>query len=307
MAAAVGDSPQKPETPEKWKSESPQKEKPKRAKSAYALFCDEERQNAMEAVRARNSGRVLLPELGKELSQRWAVADQATRERCQQLADQDKQRLATAMREHLEATNPAGAYAAKCAHLIPKRPMSAYFLFIQDKEQRAKAEEELTAEGVQVSSTTMGSKLGKMWQAAEAELKATFTAQAAKAAAEYAEKKKEWRSTSEFSRLEELKKSNKENERKRKASTQDEASSSTDKPVTPRKVRPRILTTLDIDSAVLVEAQSLDLEAPLLALANCKEVQEQGICARTRRGAEKLLTVLKQSRGSVDLDALLAM
>lgn len=305
--SALG-TPDNLETPDRTPDKLETPDKPRRARSAYAFFCDEQRGAAMEDVKARDAGKLQLAELGKELSRRWAEAKPETRRRFQLLADQDRHRHSRAMRDYVEATDPIAAHKARSAHLMPKRPLSAYFMFVQDKVQRERAEASLRAEGARVTAITMGAQLGRMWHEADEELRAAFTGPAQKAAAEYAERRKEWRSTSDFSRLEDLKKSEREAKKRKAAEVEGGAADGPSRPPrVPRKAPARPVTTLDIDMAVLTEAQLLGLEAPLLALANRKEVREEGICARTSDGARKLLAALKQTRGSVDLDALLAM
>merc|ERR1712110_1076741 len=110
----------------------------------------------------------------------------------------ERERYDAAMKQYQFVVDPVGALKAQYAHLIPKRPLTAYFLFVQDCSQRAKAEERIRAEGKEVSITSIGAKLGQLWQGASAEEKDVFIERAETAAAEYAEKLRIWECTPEF-------------------------------------------------------------------------------------------------------------
>ncbi|CAE8619738.1 unnamed protein product [Polarella glacialis] len=307
-------------------NETPEKSKPRRAKSAYSFFCDEERAAASTASRARHDGKLMLAELGRELGQRWANMDAEARAKYDELAAQHKEEHEVAMREYVQATDPVAALRARYADLIPKRPLSAYFLFLQDPEQRVTAAASLKEQGLTQAAASMGSKLGQMWRELAADLKAPFVARAEATSAEHAEATRKWQDTSEFGELERCRKKRRSSRGPGERAAVGSHSAKPDetgegkKPSSPKKgkglpdasqlvtpprqaprtVRRRPLTTMDIDAKVLEEAQHLSLEGPLMELAGCQEVLEQRIYAQEAVGARLLLDALRNAGGAVD-------
>lgn len=211
---------------------------------------------------------------------------------------------------------------AKYAHMIPGRPLNAYFLFLKDQEQRHKAEDAVRAEGKHPSVAAIGTKLGEMWQALETEAKTVFTTQVALAASEYAVKSERWKATPEFAELEMAKRQEKKSKKRPlvEASESVSAINNANEPsaspaqITPTKKRairpPRKITALDIDAIVLKEATELSLDGQLIALACSAEVQALGINACVSTGAKVLLHALQRlgpAEGSVEAarDAIL--
>lgn len=268
-------------------------QKPKRVKSAYELFCAKERQSVLDEIRTRDKEAPLnLGELSKNLSERWSHLDATARDCYKDLAM--KERLA---REAIQK---------------PKKPASSYLLFLQDPARRAQAEEELKMEGKEVTFIAMGTKLGRMWQAATPELKAELSAQHEKSMLEYKEKLAIWQAKTpadpDCSR-------GKRKTGRTALESQSAAgnhgfaqdpkrrNATTASPHGPRKqrlVRRRSLTTLDLDAATLAEAQRLELEVPLLELANSLQLLEAGVKAKTEAGAVEILSALVKAKGLVD-------
>jgi len=98
--------------------------------------------------------------------------------------------------------------------LIPKKPMTPYFLFCQDPAMREKATEALKAAGQETVNKQLVSKLAEMWKATTAEEKAPFEERNKKEQAEFLEKQKAWQATPEFAEIE---KAEKMQEERRKA------------------------------------------------------------------------------------------
>eukprot|EP00933_Yihiella_yeosuensis_P076489 TRINITY_DN86287_c0_g1_i1.p1 TRINITY_DN86287_c0_g1~~TRINITY_DN86287_c0_g1_i1.p1 ORF type:complete len:261 (-),score=86.92 TRINITY_DN86287_c0_g1_i1:216-998(-) len=230
--------------------------------------------------------------------------------------------------------DPVAALCDRHAALIPKKPLTAYFLFVKDSEQRSKAEALLKAEGKLVSASSLASQLGHLWRELPETEKSGFIARAKESATEHAEANRQWQSTPEFLEIKRCKEEQKKEQKaaakraalearesqqtpkKRKGNVVDEDDvvevSATMAPAvgpetklvtpprtTPKAVRRRPLTTMDINEEVLSEARRLSLEGPLVELAGCLEVLEQGIKARDAAGAQLLLDKLKDTNGAL--------
>jgi len=211
---------------------------------------------------------------------------------------------------------------AKEANQKPKKPASAYLLFLQDPARRAQAEQELKAEGKEATFVAMGAKLGQMWQAATPELKAELSARMEKSTLEYREKLVRWQATmpAELECSRGKRKAGRaalENESaagtynstpasKRMNATNQALGgtpfdvASPQAPRKPRLVRRKTLTTLDLDAATLAEAQRLELEVHLLELANSPRLLQAGINVKTEAGAVEMLSALLKAKGLVD-------
>ena len=86
--------------------------------------------------------------------------------------------------------------------MIPKKPNTAYFLFIQDSTIREKASEALKTDGKEAGTKQLASKLGEMWKAASSEDKARFEEEFKKDQVQFLEKQKAWQATPEFAEIE---------------------------------------------------------------------------------------------------------
>jgi len=267
-------------------------QKPRRARSAYEFFCAEERPRVLDEIRNRiTEGRLNFGEISTDLSEKWSHLDVAARTCYQDLA----------MKERL----------AREASQKPRKPLSAYVLFLRDPGRRAQAEEELKAEGKEVVFGTMGTKLGQMWKVAAPELKAELTARQEKPMFEYKEslarwqaarsadvecdrgKRKAGRAASEIESAAgtdgsaPIPKGRNATSRALEGTPPDAASAQG--PHEPRLVRRKSLTTMEIDAATLAEVvQRLDLEVPLLELANSSKI------------LEACINVLVKAKGLVD-------
>merc|ERR1712039_700271 len=132
-------------------------------------------------------------------------------------SDRESKQQTTPTKEKRNAAPQPGSVEdlkAKYAHMVPCRPLNAYFLFLKDAAQRSRAEEALRAEGKQPSITAIGTKLGEMWQSLDDESKSVFTTQVAAAMSIYHEKMVRWKATPEFAELEMAKRQAKKNKKR---------------------------------------------------------------------------------------------
>jgi len=186
-------------------------QKPKRAASAYFLFNNEIREAVMKEQREKNGGKANLGAVAKEVSVRWAALGEAEKKVLEDKAAEDRQRYAKEFAAYLEASDPAGTLRKKYQDLIPKKPMTAYFLFSQDAANREKAAEALKAAGTaEPAMKQITGKLAEMWKAASAEEKAPFEERCKKEQVEFLEKQKVWQATPEFAEIEKAEKAQEE-------------------------------------------------------------------------------------------------
>jgi len=303
IATEDGSAPRKPQPRRRKLGREPSTpQKPRRAKSAYAFFCAEERPKVLDEIRTRvTEGRLNLGEISKDLSERWSHLDAAARTCYEDLATNER--------------------LAREASQKPKRPLCAYLLFLQDPVRRAQAEEELKAEGKEAVFGAMGTKLGQMWQVATLELKAELTSWHEKSMLQYKENLARWQAaTSADTECGHGKR------KAGRAALETESTAGTDgsapvpkrrnatsqalegtppdaaSPQGPRKrlVRRKSLTTMEVDAATLAEAQRLDLEVPLLELANSSQILEAGINVNIEAIAAEMLSSLLKANGLVD-------
>lgn len=193
-------------------------QKPKRAASAYFLYNNEIREEVMKEQREKNGGKANLGAVAKEVSIRWAALGEAEKKVHEEKAAEDRLRYAKEYAAYLEASDPAGTLRKKYQDLIPKKPMTAYFLFSQDAANREKAAEALKAAGTaEPAMKQITSKLAEMWKAASAEEKAPFEERCKKEQAEFLEKQKVWQATPQFAEIEKAEKAQEEKKKQEAA------------------------------------------------------------------------------------------
>lgn len=219
-------------------------------------------------------------------------------------------RYATEFKAYLEATDPAGTLRKKYEHLIPKKPFTAYFLFSQDTAQREKALEALKEAGEETGIKHVATKLGAMWKAAAADVKAPFEEAAKKAHADFLEKQKEWQATPEFAEIEQA--ASKQAEKAAEDGEKDQTpvkgtkrSKSVSQSVasmlqaTPakraKKTAEEKKSDVAIDPDVLQESGKLGLEGMLRNLAGRPEVLASGKTSR------QIFAALQASGGLVNV------
>merc|ERR1719367_350052 len=177
-------------------------QKPKKAASAYWLFTSKVREEVSQELKQKGGGKASLGDIAKATAARWAALGQAERKEFEDRAAADKQRYAEEYKAYLEANDPAGTLRAKYAHLIPKKPMTPYFLFSQEPAQREKAAATLKEAGSEAGAKQLAAKLSEMWKALSAEEKAPFEEKHKQEQAEFLKKQKEWQATPEFTEIE---------------------------------------------------------------------------------------------------------
>jgi len=310
---------------------SPQK--PKKALSAYWIYSNEMRDEVIKAQKEANGGKAKFGEVAKEISAKWAALPEAEKKAFEDKAAADKQRFASELKVYMEACDPAGTLRMKYQHLIPKKPLTAFFAFNQDPKNREKAAEALKAEGKEAGTKQVATKLSEMWKAASAEEKAPYEDQHRKEHADFVEKQKAWQATPEFAEIE---KAEKAQEEKRKAAEAEqktaEAKEKAEKEAksgkkrsrsapaaesTPTKAketkekktpqsapasdskRPKKAARTDpvaphLDAEIVAEAAKLGYEGALKNLAGRAEVAASGKSARA------LLDALRESKGLVN-------
>merc|ERR1719387_3024014 len=182
-----------------------------------------------------------------------------------------KEKQAAEMKAYKEVNDPLSVLKEKYADLIPKKPLSAYFLFSQDPSERSKAEKVLKDAGEEGNNKQVTSKLGEMWKALSESDKAPWNEKLKKATAEYEEKKKVWEARPEYEEFSKVEKEQKEagktspkKDGKREAGAEDSGSSppakkaKVEKPAKAGKnAKPAPLV---IDPDVLKKAQDVNLE-----------------------------------------------
>merc|ERR1719424_404887 len=197
--------------------------KPKRALSSYMVFCNKYRGDVIDEMRAK-WGSVELPDMARELADRWSDLEDKDKKQFQRKAAKRKETQQSKMEVYQAATDPIGYLKKKHEHLIPKRPACAYFLFIAEPSQRLKAQQLLkNADGNEEGR--INSKLAEVWKSLSAEERAVYDQQYASEKVEFDKKMLVWQQTKQFREIDALEKKQKEAERaeKRKQKEAEEA------------------------------------------------------------------------------------
>merc|ERR1711972_257789 len=155
-----------------------------------------------EENKTKNGGKAVLGDIAKAIGARWAALPDDGKKEFEVLAEEDRKRYDREMQAYLEASDPAGCLRKKYGHLIPKKPLTAYFLFIQDATQREKATELLKSAGAETAHKNVNSKLAEMWKTVDADVKKSFEEAAKQAQSDFLTKQKEWQATPEFAEIE---------------------------------------------------------------------------------------------------------
>eukprot|EP00929_Paragymnodinium_shiwhaense_P015815 TRINITY_DN123912_c0_g1_i1.p1 TRINITY_DN123912_c0_g1~~TRINITY_DN123912_c0_g1_i1.p1 ORF type:complete len:600 (+),score=104.88 TRINITY_DN123912_c0_g1_i1:122-1921(+) len=163
-------------------------ERPRLPKSAYMFFC--------EAAR-------LSPIMACGL---WAQLGTEGRAKFEMLAARDKDEYRAECCEYLKQVDPAGAWLAKHAELVPKRRTSAFFLFTQDADRRREATQALKEAGQDATMPRVSKKLGEMWRRAPQMVKSKYEERAEQSCPDHKAKMTQWRKTPEFAKATELRK-----------------------------------------------------------------------------------------------------
>jgi len=301
-------------------------QKPKKAMSAYWVYLSKMREEVSKECKEKSNGKASLGDIAKATAARWAALSEEGKKPFEKQAAEDKKRYEVEFAAYQEAVDPAGVLRKKYEHLMPKKPMSAYFLFSQDTVQHEKAVAALKEAGVEAGSKQLASKLGEFWKAASGEQKAPFEERHEKEHEDFLQKQKEWQATPEFKEIEEavskqaeLKKSAGEGEevqagkgtkRKNKGEAGSPPSAKKPKAAEEKKAKaeekpaklPKSRSTAQskepevaIDADVLAEAGKNGLEAMLRNLAARPEVVASG------KSSREMFDALKTSGGLVNV------
>lgn len=163
------------EKKEKKKTKSPKDpNKPRRGKSAYIIFCSEERENVKNEMPTDTKPTEITRELGarwKMLSASKKKDDIERMERLKTEAAEDKERYNNAMEDYQPPSNDESATTKKEKKSSggkkkgsnePTRPRSAYIFYCTQVRNDLKKEMENTGEDT--SGTNVTKKLGECWK-----------------------------------------------------------------------------------------------------------------------------------------------
>lgn len=176
-------------------------QKPKKAASAFWLFGNSVREGIVEKLK-KDSGKAMLGDVAKAVKARWEEASEETKTEFEKKALLDRERHAKEMKAYLEASDPAGTLRKKYVDLIPRKPMTPYFMYLQDADARSKAVQVLQEAGESTEYRSVNSKLSNMWKDVAPEVKSVFEEKFKAAQAEFLQKQKEWQTTPEFKEIE---------------------------------------------------------------------------------------------------------
>lgn len=190
--------------------------KPKRAASAYMLFCHKIRPDVMATLKFKY-GSTSLPDIARELGERWADLDEKDKKKYEKMAARRKLTHQSKMEAYQEIADPISFLKKKYEHLIPKRPSSAYFLFNADPATRQKAVAALKAQKRQKieggEEAGICATIAEMWKNLPAEKKEMYEKVYTKEKAVFEKKNIAWQKTKEFAELNKLEMVAKEAER----------------------------------------------------------------------------------------------
>jgi len=144
------------ESKEKKTRKKKDKNAPKGSKSAYIIFCTEERPQVKEDI-PNISAKEVLAELGK----RWKALKDEDKIKYQEMADEDKVRFKAEMENYVpgEVEDTKEKTRKKKDKNAPKGARSAYILFCSD--ERAQVKEDIP----DISAKDVLVELGKRWKA----------------------------------------------------------------------------------------------------------------------------------------------
>lgn len=176
-------------------------QKPRKGGTAYSLFCGSVRDEVLKELDDGKGGKPKLGDIAKAIGVRWNALTEERKTFWKDHVAADKERYEAEMKLYQEAIDPVGTLQAKFEHLIPKKPLSFFGLFLQDPAKRAKAATSLLLEGKQQDKKHLMAKLGEMWRSASQDEKNIFQERAQKLQAEFDEKQKAWEALPEYEEL----------------------------------------------------------------------------------------------------------
>ena len=156
---------------------------PKKARSAYILFCSENR-----AKLQKKSPELNTTQLVSKLGEMWKSASDKEKAKFAELSKKDKERYEKEMENYsppsdVEEEAPKKRGKAKKERTGPKRPTSAYLYFCEDMRKTLKEKHP------DMSGKDITTELGKRWKALSEKEKAPYVSKGDKDKARYAEEK----------------------------------------------------------------------------------------------------------------------
>jgi len=197
--------------------------KPKRAASAYFLFGNSVRDGLMEENKKANGGKAKVAEVAKRIGELWKELGEKEKAKFEEQAKEGKEKQAAAMKAYKETADPLSVLKEKYADLIPKKPVTAFWIFSQDPSERSKAEKALKDANEEAGHKRVTAKIGEIWKALKDSEKEVWNEKLKKATTEYEEKKKIWEARPEFAEYDRLEKEQKEQKAKEKAEEKEAA------------------------------------------------------------------------------------
>ncbi|KAL3314355.1 High mobility group [Cichlidogyrus casuarinus] len=160
------------------------KNKPKGAATAYAIFVQSER----EEMKKKNPNKsVDFATFSKECSAKWSKMKDPQKKTYQDLAAKDKQRYEREMESYTPVGSPKkGKQKKEKDPNAPKRAMPAFFLFSNDERPKVKGEHPDWA------VSEVAKELGERWKVCKN--KAKYEQQAAQEKARYEKEMKNYKS-----------------------------------------------------------------------------------------------------------------
>jgi high mobility group protein B2 len=172
-------------------------EAPKRALSSFMLWCQDVREAVREELQ-KNGSQGSVAEVGKELGLRWSCVTADTKKKYEDLAAVAKEEYRSNMAEYtpskefilkrqqqeekLSKKEQKKKLAAKKDPAAPKRPQSAYLLWVSDHREEVKAEMSGSPSGPELLK-----ELAKRWQHLDEKSKAVYEARGLAEKDKYAE------------------------------------------------------------------------------------------------------------------------
>ena len=182
------------EQPEKKRRRRRDKEKPKRAMSAYLVFLNKHRDQVV--AKHKNWS---VTEVTKELARKWKAVSDSERAECQKESDRDKERYYSEMRDYVplpdeKEDEPPVRYdkdgnrkRRKKDKNAPRKNRSAYIIWAAEYREKNFRPKQSTPNAV--SFRDQATELGKAWAALSSAQRKKFEEVASKEAQDYAIKR----------------------------------------------------------------------------------------------------------------------
>ena len=141
---------------------------PKKARSSYIWYCADVR----ESVKAKNP-EMKTPDLSREMGKMWKSLTAKQKKKYEKKAQEDRERYENEMKSYEPPENyPAKKKSKKKDG--PKRPLTSYMLFCQEKRVQLKQD------NPEMKSTEIVKEMGRAWRGLEDDEKKLFVDKAQK-------------------------------------------------------------------------------------------------------------------------------